>query len=74
MAEITEDSLTVLGGRKRGRPPADEPLEQRLSVRLPSAEYDRLIGLSIARGESVTSIVRSLLRIRIPRDFPSANK
>lgn len=75
MPDITADSLTIPGERRRpGRPRAEEPLDQRVTIRLPTHEYDRLIQLSQRQGEPVTSIVRSLLRIRIPRDYPSANK
>lgn len=53
--------------RRRGRPKSELPREQRVTIRLTTPEYDRLIGLSLKHGEPVTSIVRSLLKIRIPK-------
>lgn len=74
MNEITGTSLLIAGPRRRGRPRAAAPKEQRVTIRLTSPEYDRLIGLAQKQGEPVTAIVRTLLRIRIPREYPSANK
>lgn len=74
MSQVTEGSLFVTGSRPRGRPRTAQPRDQRVTIRLTSPEYDRLIDLSLRHGEPVTSIVRTLLRIRIPRDFSSANK
>lgn len=62
MANVSEDSVFVV--RRRGRPRVSEPME-RIDVRLPVASYDALIKLALARGESVSSVTRSLLITRV---------
>ncbi len=60
---IAEGSVLIMG-RKRGRPRVEEPME-RIDVRLPVSSYDALIKIALARGESVSSITRSLLITRV---------
>lgn len=50
--------------RPRGRPRVDAPMTT-VSTRVPSAEYDRLVRLANLRDESVASLVRQLLVIRL---------
>lgn len=68
MNEITEDSMFVVGpsaARRPGRPRvSSEPME-RIDVRIPVSDYDRLIKLAMSRGESVASLTRTLLRLRM---------
>lgn len=51
--------------RKRGRPRA-EPTEP-VMTRLPLPLYDEIVRTAHRRGESVSSVVRTLLTIRIRR-------
>lgn len=75
MSEISENSFFVAGGpgRRPGRPRCATPKDQRVTIRLTAPEYDRLIGISLRNGEPVTAIVRSLLNLRIQREYSSAN-
>ncbi len=66
MNEITEDSLFVAGGPRRGRPKAKEPLGP-VTVWLPASAHDRLIRLAKAQEQSISACVRQLLTVRIPR-------
>jgi hypothetical protein len=76
MSEITEDSVLIMGSRRSrgGRPRAAEPMNQVVTVRMPTPEYDRLIKLASSRGEEVSTIVRSLLKIRIGREVSVRQK
>jgi hypothetical protein len=65
--QVTDDSLFVAGPRKRGRPRVEEPLDQRVTIRMTTPEYDRLIKIALKHDEPVTGIVRSLLKLRMPR-------
>ncbi len=56
-----DDKLT----RPRGRPRVETPLE-RVSTRLPTPEYDRLVRLANRRDQSVSSLIRQLLVLRLP--------
>lgn len=68
MPEITERSVMVAGSRRRrGRPRPEEPLDQRVTIRMTTPEYDRLIKLALRHDTPVTGIVRSLLKLRIPQ-------
>jgi hypothetical protein len=49
---------------RRGRPRAEEPMTT-LSTRVPTAAYDRLVRIANMRNESVSSLVRSLLVLRL---------
>lgn len=64
--QITEDSVLVVGGRKRGRPPVDDPLTP-LTVRVPTAYYDRIHRMATDRRVSISMLVRSLLKIELNR-------
>lgn len=66
MSEVTEDSMFVVGPRNRGGRPrvSSEPME-RIDVRIPVSDYDRLIKMALARGESVASLTRTLLKLRV---------
>lgn len=70
MPDVTEGSMVIVGGgsppqRRRGRPRAAEP---GVSVKtwLRESDYDRLIKVAADRRETVSSIVRSLLMLRLP--------
>jgi hypothetical protein len=52
--------------KPRGRPRVEDPMT-RLSTRLPSAEYDRLIRAANQQDTSVASLVRQLLILRLPK-------
>lgn len=58
--------------RRRGRPRVQQgaPLE-RVSTRLPLPYYDRLVALAGQRDQSVASVVRELLILRIDRTAPA---
>lgn len=58
--------------RRRGRPRVEQaaPLE-RVSTRLPLPYYDRLVALAGQRDQSVASVVRELLILRIDRTAPA---
>jgi hypothetical protein len=49
-----------------GRPRAPDP-HTRVSTWLPERDYDRLVQLAKRRDQSVSSLVRSLLRLQLPR-------
>lgn len=51
--------------RPRGRPKVDEPSTP-LSTRVRNSEYDRLVRLANQRETSVASLVRDLIRLRLP--------
>lgn len=70
MSETQEGSLMILGERRRGRPRVEQP-QERLSTRLPTPEYDRLVKLAQKRDQSLSSLVRDLLTISSKRQFPS---
>lgn len=64
----TEDqpTLVVLDKRRGGRPRAEEP-GSRVSVWLPASTHDRLIKLANQKDVSVSSLVRTLLTLKISR-------
>lgn len=65
MSEITEDSLIIPEGpRPRGRPRVEEPLTS-ISVRVPAELHDRLAKLALHRDEPLSSLVRTLLTLRL---------
>lgn len=66
-SEPSKPVVFFAGGRKRGRPRVEEPLDQRVTIRMTTPEYDRLIRLALKHDEPVTGIVRSLLKLRIPK-------
>ena len=47
-----------------GRPPSQERLE-RVSTRLPVREFDQLVRLANQRNESVATVVRKLIVLRL---------
>lgn len=63
MSEQTEPSLVIVGAR-RGRPRVEEP---RVSVSswIPESQYDKLVRLANKREQSVSSLVKDLLKLRI---------
>ena len=56
------------------RPRSAQPLDQIVTVRMPTPEYDRLIKLASSRGTEVSTMVRSLLKIRIEREVSVRQK
>jgi len=52
--------------RRPGRPRAHEP-HSSVTAWLSTREHDRLIQLAKAQQTSVSSVVRQLLRLRLPR-------
>ena len=62
MGEPQDGSLVILGERRRGRPRVEQP-QERLSTRLPTPEYDRLVKLAQQREQSLSALVRDLLTI-----------
>ena len=54
----------VLEPPRRGRPPADQP-GSTVCTWLPASYHDRLIQLANQREQSVSSLVRSLLILRL---------
>lgn len=66
---MARDQGRVDGGRPRGRPRVDEPLE-RVSTRLPIPVYDRLVAIANERDTSVSMLMRQLLILRLPRTDP----
>jgi hypothetical protein len=70
MSEAQNGSLLILGERRRGRPRVEEP-QERLSTRIPTPEYDRLVKLAQKRDQSLSALVRDLLAISRRRHFPS---
>lgn len=61
MNEVTPDSLTIAGSRRRGRPRVDEP-QERLSTRLPTPLYDRLVKHANAQDKKLAALVRDVLQ------------
>jgi hypothetical protein len=51
--------------RQRGRPKVDEPRAS-VSTWLPASEHDRLIKLAQKHEQSISSMVRSLLMLKLP--------
>jgi hypothetical protein len=67
----TEIPVFFAGGdasRKRGRPRC-EPTEP-VMTRLPLPLYDQIVKTANRRGESVSSVVRALLTLRVRRELP----
>jgi hypothetical protein len=54
-------SLTIVGGRKRGRPAVGEPIK----ITLPTDYVDKLFSLAHDRGESVSALVRQMVILRL---------
>lgn len=61
-----EEKQSTRGGARpgAGRRPVGERLE-RVSTRLPIREFDQLVKMANLRNESVASLVRSLLVVRL---------
>ena len=53
--------------RQRGRPRVEQPMEP-VMTRLPRENYDRLVRAADLQGLSVSSLVRQLLILRIPKE------
>lgn len=68
MSEPQRDlaALAVPVRRPRGRPRAEERLVT-VSFRCNESEYDRLIRVASRRREDVSPLLRSLLKLRLPR-------
>ena len=64
MKPITPASLTVFEPHKGGRPRAVDP-GVRVSAWIPGSEYDRLVALAKLRRQSVSTLVKSLLHVRL---------
>jgi hypothetical protein len=60
MSEITPESLLVVGGARRGRPPVKER-KVTLTTNVPPAYYDRIQKLAEAQGEHVSVFTCKLL-------------
>lgn len=56
----------IIPRRPRGRPRASEP-GSTVSVWLPASYHDRLVKMAANMDESVSTLVRSLLTLRIDR-------
>lgn len=52
---------------RRGRPPASEP-GSTISVWVPTTTHDRIVRLAAKSDQSVSSVVRQMLRLRLPSD------
>lgn len=67
---ITDDSLLVMGGKRRpGRPRVEDP-QERLSTRLPTPVYDRLVKHANQQDKKLAALVRDVLR-SYARQLPS---
>jgi hypothetical protein len=55
-----EQSLHVISPRGRGRPRVPDPME-RVSTRLPTPVYDRLVKAAKQRDQSVAELARQIL-------------
>ena len=67
MSDVNQDSLVIVGERrKRGRPRVEEPMTN-VCVRVPVTLYDTLAKLSLKHDQPVAALVRELLVLRIPR-------
>lgn len=69
MSEITEGSLLIVGGRRRGRPKSDVP-HIRVSTWIPEAEFDRLVRIAQEKDVSLSTLIKERLA-RPVRSFPS---
>jgi hypothetical protein len=69
----TEMPVFFAGGDRRrgGRPRVSEEPMERIDIRIPASTYDDIIKLALSRGESVSSITRSLLITRVRREVSS---
>jgi hypothetical protein len=69
-----EPTLLVVGGRRRGRPPATVPKERR-TFYVPTANLDRIDRMALKHGlssnEALCKVVDLALRMR---PIPSSNK
>jgi hypothetical protein len=59
------DTSKVLTPRPRGRPRAQEPSTP-LTAWVKTSEYDRLVRLANKRETTVSSLVRDLIKLRMP--------
>ncbi len=57
----SQPSMVIVGGRRRGRPPAESKQQERLSTRLPTPQYDRLVKMAGRRDQTVSALVRQIL-------------
>lgn len=64
--EEHEPSVTIIGPRRRGRPPAEEPGAS-LSVWLPHSHYDRLTKIAHKHGVSMSAVVRQMIVLQLHR-------
>lgn len=62
--DFSEPSLIIPGSRQRGRPRVEEPRSS-VSTWLPASYHDRLIEMAKQRDQSVSSLVRYLLTLRL---------
>jgi hypothetical protein len=60
----TDSSFMVVGPQRRGRPRAQER-GTTLSTWLPESQYDQLVRLANRREQSVSSLVRDLLKFKL---------
>jgi hypothetical protein len=71
-----EPQLIIVGGKKRGRPPATVPKERR-TFYVPPAYLDRIDRLALKHGLSSNEALCKVvdMALRMPRaDFPDSNK
>jgi len=60
-----DDQPKPVPPRGRGRPRVEAPLE-RVSTRIPTPHYDRLVRLANKRDQSVSALIRQLLVLKLP--------
>ena len=68
MKPITAASLTVL--HKGGRPRAADP-GVTVSAWIPGSQYDQLVQLAKLRRQSVSTLVKDLLHLRLAAGIPT---
>lgn len=66
MSDIGEKSIFIAGGRRRGRPPAQEQ-STGLTTWVPNRFHDQLIKLANERSMSVSALVKTLLIRQLQR-------
>jgi hypothetical protein len=65
-SEVSDASLLVVGPKKRGRPPAEEPCTS-LSLWVPTKYYDRLARIAQRNGVSMSAVARQMIVLQLHR-------
>ena len=68
---MTEPTLLVVGGRRRGRPPASVPKERR-TLYAPTAYLDRIDQLALKHGVSYNTVLCRVLQKAL--DMPAISE